>query len=106
MEKKKAQGYLTKEVQTTGTTDIIKPKKKQESFRKDIERAFGVLQQRFAVIRYPARQWHLEQLSNIIYACIILHNMIVEDERNTYVVGNFGEYDGDVDNLEVPNRSS
>jgi hypothetical protein len=60
----------------------------QESARKDVERAFGVLQSRFAIIRGPARSWHMETLKHIIYACIILHNTIVEDERHTYG-GNF-----------------
>ncbi|CAO2167253.1 unnamed protein product [Urochloa humidicola] len=53
----------------------------QESARKDIERAFGVLQARWAVIRGPAYGWEREQLSNIMTACIIMHNMIVEDEK-------------------------
>ena len=54
----------------------------QESARKDVERAFGVLQARFAIVRGPARFWKLEVLKNIMKACIILHNMIVEDERD------------------------
>ena len=73
--------------------------KYQEGQRKDVERAFGVLQARFAIIRGPARFWDKEKLGRIMRACIILHNMIVEDERDTYV-GNFDElpfYD-DVDN--------
>ncbi|MCI23125.1 ribosomal protein [Trifolium medium] len=53
----------------------------QEGARKDIERAFGVLQSRFAIIRNPARSWHLDALKRIMDTCIILHNMIVEDER-------------------------
>ena len=55
--------------------------KKHESYRKDVERAFGVLQARFAIIRGPARFWHHEDLTFIMKACIILHNMIIEDER-------------------------
>ena len=31
--------------------------KEQEGCRKDVERAFGVLQQRFAVVRFPAITW-------------------------------------------------
>ncbi|XP_028065079.1 uncharacterized protein LOC114268157 [Camellia sinensis] len=54
----------------------------QESARKDVERAFGVLQARFAIVRGPARSWERETLKNIMKACIILHNMIVEDERD------------------------
>ncbi|XP_057744657.1 uncharacterized protein LOC130962467 [Arachis stenosperma] len=71
----------------------------QEGQRKDVERAFGVLQARFAIIRGPARFWKKKKLANIMRACIILHNMIVEDERDTYA-GNFTqslEYD-DVEN--------
>ncbi|KAL3629716.1 hypothetical protein CASFOL_026938 [Castilleja foliolosa] len=58
--------------------------KQQESCRKDVERAFGVLQARFAIVRQPARTWDLEVLGKIMRACIILHNMIVEDERDSY----------------------
>ncbi|XP_057755526.1 uncharacterized protein LOC130974685 [Arachis stenosperma] len=71
----------------------------QEGQRKDVERAFGVLQARFAIIRGPARFWEKKKLANIMRACIILHNMIVEDEIDTYA-GNFAqglEYD-DVEN--------
>jgi hypothetical protein len=68
----------------------------QESARKDVERAFGVLQSRFAIIRGPARAWHMETLKYTIYACIILHNMIVEDERHTYG----GDFDYSYDNVD------
>ena len=53
----------------------------QEAYRKDVERAFGVLQARFVIVRGPTRFFHLETLKKIMKACIILHNMIVEDER-------------------------
>ncbi|XP_058745956.1 uncharacterized protein LOC131618816 [Vicia villosa] len=56
----------------------------QEGARKDIERAFGVLKSRFGIIRNSARPWHLDALKRIMDTCIILHNMIVEDERATY----------------------
>ena len=54
----------------------------QEAVRKDVERAFGVLQSRFAIVRGPARFWDKETLREIMTACIIMHNMIVEDERD------------------------
>jgi hypothetical protein len=54
--------------------------KAQESVRKDVERAFGVLQSRFAIVRGAARYWDEETLDDIMKACIIMHNMIVEDE--------------------------
>ena len=55
----------------------------QEKCRKDVERAFGVLQKRFSIVRNPARSWKPERLKLIMTACICLHNMIVEDRRLT-----------------------
>ncbi|XP_057791188.1 uncharacterized protein LOC131008318 [Salvia miltiorrhiza] len=55
-------------------------KKMQESAGKDIECAFGVFQARWGIIRSPARGWYVEHLKDIMMCCIILHNMIVENE--------------------------
>lgn len=69
-----------------------------------MERAFGVIQSRFTIIRGPVRNWHMNTIKHILYACIILHNMIVEDERHTHV-GNFN-YDhsnNDVARSEIRN---
>ena len=55
----------------------------QEALRKDIERAFGVLQARFAVVARPARQWDLKTITEVMTCCIILHNMIVADDKAT-----------------------
>ena len=54
--------------------------KVQEATRKDVERCFGVLQARFAIIANPCRQWDTNTMQDIMQACIILHNMIVENE--------------------------
>jgi hypothetical protein len=48
--------------------------------RKDVERAFGVLQSLFAIVRGPVRYWDEETLANIMKAYIIIHNMIIENE--------------------------
>ncbi|XP_020266509.1 uncharacterized protein LOC109841996 [Asparagus officinalis] len=61
----------------------------QESARKDVERAFGVLQARFAIVRGPGRFWQPCVLKDIMTACIIMHNMIVEDERDCQLDNNF-----------------
>jgi hypothetical protein len=53
----------------------------QEGKRKDIERAFGVLRRRWSVLKKPARLYDRGQLEKVVLACIILHNMIVEDEK-------------------------
>ncbi|XP_065882256.1 uncharacterized protein [Euphorbia lathyris] len=55
---------------------------KQEACRKDVERAFGVLQSRFAIVAGPVRYWCKQVLHDIMKTCIILHNMIIEDERD------------------------
>ncbi|GJW48124.1 RNA-directed DNA polymerase, eukaryota, nucleotide-binding alpha-beta plait domain protein, partial [Tanacetum coccineum] len=47
----------------------------QEAVRKDVERAF---------LRHPCLIWDYEQMGQIMIACVIMHNMIVEDERETY----------------------
>ncbi|XP_009128548.2 putative nuclease HARBI1 [Brassica rapa] len=64
----------------------------QEAVRKDVERAFGVLQARFAIVKNPALFWDKEKIGNIMRACIVLHNMIVEDERDGYTLLNLSEF--------------
>ncbi|XP_057808427.1 uncharacterized protein LOC131022901 [Salvia miltiorrhiza] len=53
---------------------------KDARFKKDVERAFGVLQARWGIIQSPARGWYVDNLKEIMMCCIILHNMIVEKE--------------------------
>jgi hypothetical protein len=45
-----------------------------------VERAFGVLQSRFAIVHGLARFWDKETLGDIMKACVTMHNMIIEDE--------------------------
>ncbi|KAM1720672.1 hypothetical protein COP1_022376 [Malus domestica] len=52
----------------------------QEGCRKDVERCFGILQARWAIVRAAARMFDIEALRSIMMTCIILHNMIVEDK--------------------------
>ncbi|XP_033144151.1 putative nuclease HARBI1 [Brassica rapa] len=66
---------------------------KQESARKDVERAFGVLQSRFAIVKNPALQWDKEKIGKIMRTCVILHNMIVENERHGYAQINTSEFE-------------
>jgi hypothetical protein len=56
--------------------------KVQEAAQKDVERAFGVLQSRFPIVRGLGRLWDEETLNNIMISCIIMHNMIIEGEKN------------------------
>ena len=57
---------------------------RQKACRKDVERAFEVLQSRFANFCRAITFWSKNVLHDIMTACIIMHNMIIEDERNLY----------------------
>jgi Plant transposon protein len=59
----------------------------QESARKDIERAFGVLQCKWKAIAFPIHSLNLSCITNLVATCIILHNMCVSDR----VMGNVNE---------------
>ena len=69
------------------TPNPINPKqarfaKEQEACRKDIERAFGVLQARYAIVRGPGHLWDKKTPREVMTCCVILLNMIIEDERD------------------------
>jgi len=63
---------------------------KQESAKKYVERGFGVLQSRFAIVKNPALQ---AKIGKIMKTCVILHNMIVENERHGYAQINTSEFE-------------
>ena len=51
----------------------------QESARKDIERAFGVLQVKFKAVANPIHWMDMTEISNMVSSCLILHNQCVSD---------------------------
>jgi hypothetical protein len=55
--------------------------KMQEATRKDVERGFGVLQARLVIVRHLARTWSLKTMHEVMTCCVLMHTMIVEDER-------------------------
>ena len=60
-----------------------------EAYCKDVERAFGVLQSRYAIICLPGRLWDHLKLTFIMKTVIILHNMTVEDEEGSELHGDY-----------------
>ncbi|XP_071694556.1 uncharacterized protein [Rutidosis leptorrhynchoides] len=70
---------LVKSFKSPPTPEAAKFKRFQEAARKDIERVFGVLQGRGAIIKNPSRQFYVERIRRIMHTCVILHNMITED---------------------------
>jgi hypothetical protein len=55
---------------------------KQASVRKDVECAFSLLKKRFNILVIPGWSYSQRTLELIIRACIILYNMIIDDERD------------------------
>jgi hypothetical protein len=55
-------------------------KKLQESARKDIERAFGVLKGKWKILERHLRPTTVDKIGKIVYTCCILHNMIIKHE--------------------------
>ncbi|XP_071741443.1 uncharacterized protein [Rutidosis leptorrhynchoides] len=53
--------------------------KKQAVARKDVERTFGILQGRWHILQQPARAYSINIIKQLMYTCIILHNITVED---------------------------
>ena len=67
----------------------------QESYRKDVERAFGILQSRWGIVRYPARTWSIRKLWEVMTACMIMHSMTVEDECSKCIYDQGFQFQGD-----------
>ncbi|XP_038693756.1 uncharacterized protein LOC119991481 [Tripterygium wilfordii] len=72
----------------------------QESVRKDVERAFGVLQARWGITQGPVTFYDTADLRRIMMTCIILHNMIIEDERHIDIDPWVPPLDDDVSPIE------
>ncbi|XP_071705257.1 uncharacterized protein [Rutidosis leptorrhynchoides] len=58
-------------------------KRFQESARKDVKRTFGVLQGKFHILQMTGRSHSVNKMRRILYCCVLLHNMIVEDNGHT-----------------------
>jgi len=54
---------------------------KQSAHRKDVERAFGVLQAKYQIVKGPARTWKPSELKKIMECVVIMHNMGIEYEE-------------------------
>lgn len=63
----------------------------QESGQKNVQQTIRMVQAWFSIVCSTLHTWNVNTMKPIILACIILHNMIVKDDRDTYV-GNI-DYD-------------
>jgi hypothetical protein len=76
---------------------------RQEAARKDAESAFGFLQTRFVVVRGTTKQWYVETLWEVMTYCVIMHNMIVENEGDDAAASL--EFENMGDPIELPNQN-
>jgi hypothetical protein len=67
----------------------------QESARKDIERAFGVLQCKWKVLSYPIHTMNIESIASLMECCLILHNMAVSDRVMGDATERYCPFDGE-----------
>jgi hypothetical protein len=51
----------------------------QEGARKDVERVFSVLCDKFQILKRTFRGWDIGDINSVVECCIILHNMVVEE---------------------------
>lgn len=52
----------------------------QESIRKEVECAFGILQAKFQIVARPLRLWKRADIHRVVKACVVLHNLIIDWE--------------------------
>ncbi|KAK3229427.1 hypothetical protein Dsin_001308 [Dipteronia sinensis] len=70
-------------IQTISQPTSIKEKlfaERQGAMRKDVERAFRVLQSQWRIVKGLACMWNAKDLRKIMKTCIILNNMIIKSE--------------------------
>lgn len=45
-------------------------------------RCFGVIEAKWSMIAHPSRLWSASDTTDVMYACVIMHNMIIEYEND------------------------
>ena len=81
----------------------------QEAARKDVECAFRIFQLKFKLVKVPLQGLDLVAIRDSVMACVILHNMMVEervmhDEREDtsfYEIGWNSDDETDIEDAEV-----
>ena len=80
-------------VQTVSHPTTMKEKlmaASQESARKDVERAFGVLQAKWQRVARPSRFWYTSKMQKVMKCCVVLYNMMVEYNAENGEIGSDG----------------
>ena len=104
-------GYYPQLTQFVKTISIPLTKKEkqfpgwQEAARKDVKRAFGVLQSRWCLLAGPIEKWDEVRIQHMVIACLIMHNMMVE-ERLDHGDGIISDYFDDENNNKMDEDSN
>jgi len=93
---------FVKTIQEPTTEGASMYAKWQESSRKDIERAFGVLQRKFHYLVKPVEQWYVEDIGDMVTTCLILHNAMVAHRVQTNTKENVDFYDAPTNDIDLP----
>lgn len=91
---------FVKTLQEPGNLKAKKYSSWQEASRKDVERAFGVIQRKFAVLTRPIEFWYNDDIYNVVMTTIILHNMMVAHRMTTEERENNEWYETQEDELD------
>jgi Plant transposon protein len=86
--------------------NAMSPKKKryasaQEAVRKDVERAFAALVACWHILKQHCRLASRDEMANVMKACILMNNMIVEARRDNYESGIYEAAKSAADAAEV-----
>jgi Plant transposon protein len=73
----------------------------QEAVRKDVEREFAALVARWHILKQPCRLAKRDEMANVMKACILMNNMIVEASRANYESGMYAAAESSADAAEV-----
>jgi Plant transposon protein len=73
----------------------------QEAVWKDVERTFAALVARWHILKQPCCLSKRDEMSNVMKACILMNNMIVEARRNSYESGMYEAAESSADSAEV-----
>jgi hypothetical protein len=72
---------LVKTVRNPNTEKTKRFSKMQVATTKDKKREFGVLQAQWATVYHATRTWSLKTMHEVMTFCMIMHNIIIEDEH-------------------------
>ncbi|XP_026378881.1 uncharacterized protein LOC113273360 [Papaver somniferum] len=66
---------------------------KQMELRKDVERAFGIMKRKFAIIYGPYRGLSTREMHKTMLTYIIMHNMVIQETRRNKNLTNHQDED-------------